>query len=51
VTFAGAVGALAGDPQQAQRLGETGFLYAQVHLDRGAVLEKLEAALLGLVKT
>ena len=48
VAFAYAVRALAGDRALRERLGAAGYLYAQEHLDREAVLGAFEAQLRGL---
>ncbi|WP_394757463.1 glycosyltransferase WbuB [Rhodoferax sp.] len=45
VAFAQAVRGLAGDAALRERLGAAGFLYAQAHLDREAVLSVFEAQL------
>ena len=47
--FANALKVLAADPVLCERLGAAGFLYAQTHLDRDAVLARFEADVLGLV--
>jgi colanic acid biosynthesis glycosyl transferase WcaI len=47
--FADALLLLAADPDLRQRLGAAGFLYAQAHLDKEAVLARFEADLQGLV--
>ncbi|MGB4584768.1 MAG: glycosyltransferase WbuB [Rhodoferax sp.] len=49
LAFADALKSLAADPELRERLGGAGFLYAQAHLDKEAVLAKFEADLLGLV--
>jgi colanic acid biosynthesis glycosyl transferase WcaI len=49
VAFAQAVLGLAADPALREQLGAAGFLYAQAHLDREAVLQQFEAQLLALV--
>ncbi|MFZ3161055.1 MAG: glycosyltransferase WbuB [Rhodoferax sp.] len=46
--FADALLLLAADPDLRQRLGAAGFLYAQAHLDKEAVLARFEADLQGL---
>ena len=40
--FANALQVLAADPALCERLGAAGLLYAQSHLDKGAVLAKFE---------
>ncbi len=47
--LAQAVRTLAADPALRERLGAAGYLYAQAHLDRDAVLQRLEADLVALV--
>ncbi len=47
--FAKAVRALAADPALRQRLGAAGYVYAQTHLDREAVLGRFETDVLGLL--
>jgi colanic acid biosynthesis glycosyl transferase WcaI len=49
LAFANAVQTLATDPALRERLGAEGFLYAQQHLDRDAVLGRLEAELMAMV--
>lgn len=46
--MADAVLALAADPALCERLGAAGFLYAQAHLDKEAVLQQFEADMLEL---
>jgi colanic acid biosynthesis glycosyl transferase WcaI len=48
--FAAAVQALAADPVRCEQLGAAGYLYAQSHLDRDAVLKRFEADLLALLQ-
>jgi len=49
VAFAHAVRALASDRAQREQLGAAGYLYAQEHLDRQAVLQKFEADVLAMI--
>jgi hypothetical protein len=39
---------LAADPQLRERLGVSGYLHAQAHMDKEAVLQKFEADLMAL---
>jgi colanic acid biosynthesis glycosyl transferase WcaI len=48
--FAAAVQALAADPVRCEQFGAAGYLYAQAHLDRDAVLKRFEADLLALLQ-
>ncbi len=48
VAFAQALRTLAGDAPLRERLGAAGYLYAQTHLDRDAVLQQFEADVLAL---
>jgi colanic acid biosynthesis glycosyl transferase WcaI len=50
VAFAHAVRTLAGDAALRETLGATGFLYAQHHLNREAVLQKFESDLLAIIQ-
>lgn len=50
VAMANAVLALAADSALCERLGAAGFLYAQEHLDKEAVLERFEVDLLKLME-
>ncbi len=47
--MARAVHTLAGDPALRQRLGAAGYVYAQAHLDRDAVLQRFEDDVFGLL--
>ena len=47
--LAQAVRTLAADPDLRERLGAAGYLYAQAHLDREAVLLRFEAEVVGLL--
>ena len=40
---------MAADPALRERLGAAGYLYAQAHLDRGAVLQQFEADVAALL--
>ena len=49
LALAQAVRTLAADPDLRERLGAAGYLYAQTHLDREAVLLRFEAEVVGLL--
>jgi colanic acid biosynthesis glycosyl transferase WcaI len=47
--LAQAVRTLAADPALRERLGAAGYVYAQAHLDRDAVLQRFEVDVRGLL--